>query len=136
MAKKIGYEVTGTKPVCVDFLDGRSISFRPGQRFEAAVTNTSVQRLVRVHEVRKLNANEVIPPLPPKLGASRRVQNIMQHRADVEAAKLAARAKAIASKKALPQPEPEVDLGSLFTQKKTFKSKPTSVAIEQLATDE
>ena len=137
MAKKVGYEVTGTKPVCVDFLDGRSVSFRPGQRFEAAVTNSSVLRLVRVHEVRKLSAVEVIPPLPPKLGAPRRVQNILKRRADVEAAKIAAQAKMAASKKAPPQAEPEeVDLGSLSKQKKTSKTKPRPVAFERPSVDE
>lgn len=123
MAKKVGFEVVSTRPVCVDFRDGRTISFQPGQRFEAAVTNNSVARLLRVREVRKLGQFERIPPLPVKLGAPKRVQNIMKRRAEVEQARRLALAKTAASKKAPPEPEPVVDLSSPI-KKKTTKKKP------------
>jgi len=100
MAKRIGFEVTGTKPACVDFRDGRTISFRPGQRFHATLTNQSVLRLLRTKSVRKLGPFEAVPALPVKLGAPKRVQNIMKARSQVEAAKKAAQAKFAASKQA------------------------------------
>jgi len=117
MAKKIGLEVVSTKPVCVDFLDGRTVSFRPGQRFEAEVTNSSVMRLLRTREVRKLSAFEAIPSMPVKLGAPKRVQNVLKARAKVESAKRAAAAKLATSKAAPPSIE-EIDLS---TNKKTSK---------------
>jgi hypothetical protein len=125
MAKQIGFEVVATKPVCVDFRDGRSVSFRPGQRFKADMTNASVMRLVRTREVRKLTRYESVPPLPVKLGAPRRVQNVMKARAKIEAAKRAALAKMEASKKAPPKAEPVVDLSSPIKKKPT-KKKPKS----------
>ena len=124
MAKKLGFEVVATKPVCVDFRDGRTISYRPGARFTASVTNASVQRLLRSREVRKLNMNEAVGAEPIKLGAPRRVQKLLQRRAEVDAARRVALAKQAASKKAQPAPEP-VDLSSLTKPtKKTAKKKP------------
>jgi len=124
MAQKIGFEVVATKPVCVDFRDGRSVSFRPGQRFTAALTNSSVQRLLRVREVRKLGPFEAIPPMPVKLGAPRRVQNIMKRRAEVDQARRVALAKMEASKQAPPKPEPVVDLASPVKKTSKKQSRP------------
>lgn len=121
MAKLIGFEVTGTKSVCVDFRDGRAISFRPGQRFEATLMNSSVLRLLRVKELRKLSPFEVVPALPVKLGAPKRVQNIMKARAQVDAARKAALAKLAASKKA----PPKIEEALPAPKKKTKKSKST-----------
>lgn len=123
MAKKVGFEVVSTKPVCVDFRDGRSISFRPGQRFEATVTNSSVARLLRTRSVRKLGPFEQVPPTPVKLGAPKRVQNILRRRAEIEKARKAAIAKMESSKKAPPTPEPIIDLASPI-KKMAFKPKP------------
>ena len=105
MAKTAGFEVIATKPVCVDFRDGRTVSFRPGQRFEATLTNSSVLRLLRIREVRKLSPHEPIKALPVKLGAPKRHQTVMKARAQVEQAKRAALAKIEASKKAPPKIE-------------------------------
>ena len=103
--KQFGFEVVATKPVCVDFRDGRAVSFRPGQRFTAALTNPSIQRLLRVQEIRQLGDREAVPPLPPKLGAPQRVQNIMTARAEVQEARRLAEAKLAASRKAPPKIE-------------------------------
>ncbi len=105
MAKRVGFEVVATRPVCVDFRDGRTVSYRPGQRFKAALTNTSVARLLRISEVRKLGPYEAVPPMPIKLGAPRRVQSIMKTRSKIEQAKKAARAKMEASRMAPPKIE-------------------------------
>ena len=105
MAKKVGYEVIAQRPVCVDFLDGRVVSFRPGQRFEATKTNQTVNRLVRTRDLRVLEPFETIPALPVKLGAPRRVQDVLKARAEVEQARLAAQAKQIASRLAPPEIE-------------------------------
>ena len=105
MAKKVGYEVIAQRPICVDFRDGRVVSFRPGQRFEASKTNQSVLRLVRTRSVRKLGALETVPALPIKLGAPRHVQNVLKVRADVAAAKKAAQARMAASRQAPPKIE-------------------------------
>ena len=122
MAKIVGFEVVATRPVCVDFRDGRTISYRPGQRFEASLTNSSVQRLVRIKEIRKLGPFEAIPPMPVKLGATRRVQNIMKRRSEVEQARVAAQAKMAASRLAPPVSEPAVDLASPIKKKTSKKS--------------
>jgi hypothetical protein len=136
MAKKVGFEVVSTRPVCVDFRDGRSISYRPGQRFIAAMTNSSVQRLLRIREVRKLGAFEAVPAMPIKLGAPRRVQNILRRRAEVDQARKAALAKMEASKKAPPKPEPVVDLASPIKKKKPFKKQPKSAVSPETRTTE
>src|SRR3990167_9042692 len=107
--KKNGYEVVATRPVCVDFSDGRAVSFRPGQRFEADVHNTSVQRLLRVGEVRQLNPREPIAPLPVTLGRPPAEAQIITSRAAVAmqakiaAAKQEAAAKMVASRSAPPK---------------------------------
>jgi sulfite reductase alpha subunit-like flavoprotein len=133
MAKKVGFEVVSTRPVCVDFRDGRTVSYRPGQRFEAARTNSSVQRLLRVRELRELGPFEAVPPMPVKLGATRRVQNILKRRSEVDQARRAALAKMAASKKAPPKSEPVVDLATPLKKKKktSKKSKPTPNAPER-----
>ncbi len=120
MAKKVGYEVTGTKPVCVDFPDGRVVSFTPGMRFEAHTTNSSVRRLLRIREVRALAPSENVPPLPQKLGAPKRVRDILESRSKVARARKLAEARAARanlakkSKKKKSTSGPEfVDLGSL-----------------------
>ena len=136
MAKKAGFEVVATKPVCVDFRDGRSVSYQPGQRFTAAMTNTSVLRLLRVKEIRKLSKFEAMPPEPVKLGAPRRVQSVLKRRQEIEAARRAAAAKLAASKKAPAKPEPVVDLSSPIKKKKTTKKKTTtSKASDQRSTE-
>jgi len=103
--KKVGYEVIARRPVCVDFADGRVISFKPGMRFKSIPSNPSVARLFRNRDLRKLGPQEVIQPLPPKYGAPRNVQAILQARASVAAAHKLAAAKLAASKDAPPQIE-------------------------------
>jgi hypothetical protein len=110
--RKAGYEVIATRPVCVDFRDGRSISFRPGMRFESIPSNPAVVRLLRVGEIRKLGTMERVPPLPVGFGAPRKKQAIMSARREVEAARIAAEQKMRASKAAPPKievakPEPK-----------------------------
>ena len=128
--KLTGYEVTGTRPVCVDFADGRVVSFRPGMRFTAVPVNRSVLRLLRTREIRKLTQYEQVPALPPKLGAPHRVQNVLKARAEVEAARRLATAKLAASKAAAPKievakPKP----------KPPQPKKPASVAPSKPASD-
>jgi len=105
MAKRIGFEVVATRPVCVDYRDGRAISYRPGHRFEATMLNSSVQRLLRGGEIRKLGPFERVPPMPVGLGKPKRVQSIMKARAEVAQAKRAATARLEASRKAPPKIE-------------------------------
>lgn len=112
MAKKVGYEVTALKAVCVDFPDGRVVSFQPGTRFTAHPTNTSVRRLARSNEIRKLGPYEAVPPLPVKLGAPHKVQNVLLARKQVEQARKAAEAKA-KRLAAQPQQPTNVNLGAL-----------------------
>ena len=112
MAKKTGYEVTAQKPVCVDFPDGRVVSFRPGTRFEAHPTNASVRRLLRVREIRVLSPMEKVPVLPVKLGAPKKVRAILESRNKLARAKQLAQAKLRASRKSGPAVE-TVDLGAL-----------------------
>jgi hypothetical protein len=100
--KKVGYEVTARKPVCVDFTDGRSISFRPGMRFEALPSNPSVVRLLRVREVRKLSPLEPVPILPIKLGLPRKAKAILESRRAIEQARKLAEMKMAKSKAAPP----------------------------------
>jgi len=118
MAKITGYEVTATRPVSVDFPDGRAVSFRPGMRFTAHPTNVSVRRLLSTQDVRQLGPHEAVPPLPVKLGASRELQAVLKSRAEVATAQKAAAAKTAASKTAPPTVE-TVNLGS--TKKKSTK---------------
>ena len=114
MAKKVGYEVTATKPVCVDFPDGRVVSFRPGTRFEAHPTNASVRRLVKVQSVRTLGPFDAIPALPVKLGAPRQVTKVLNARDKVAQARKKALAKLAASKaRPAPQKLDPIDLGAL-----------------------
>ena len=112
MAKKVGYEVTAQKPVCVDFPDGRVVSFRPGTRFEAHPTNASVRRLLRVREIRQLGAMERVPPLPVKLGAPKSVRDVLTARSQLARAKKLAQARLMASRKSGSTRE-HVDLGAL-----------------------
>lgn len=105
MAKKIGFEVIAQRPVCVDFRDGRVVSFRPGQRFEVERTNSTALRLERNRDVRRLGPREVVPALPVKLGAPRGVQAVLKARAQVEQAKKAALARFEASRQAPPKIE-------------------------------
>jgi hypothetical protein len=105
--KKQGYEVVAQKPVCVDFSDGRSFSFRPGHRFEADAHNTTVQRLLRVGEIRTLGAGELVPVMPVTLGRVPAEAQILQTRASLDQqnianAKAASAAKMSASKSAAP----------------------------------
>jgi len=100
MAKKVGLEVIAQRPVCVDFRDGRTISFRPGQRFEASKTNASVARLIRTQSVRVLGPRELVPMLPVKLGAPKPIQNVLKVRSEVAQAKKAAQARLAASRQA------------------------------------
>ena len=100
MAKKLGFEVIGSRAVCVDFRDGRSISFRPKQRFYATLMNASVLRLLRTNAVRRLSAAEPVPALPPMLGKPRQVREVLEARAQVAAAQKASVAKLAASRNA------------------------------------
>jgi hypothetical protein len=118
MAKRIGFEVISTRPVCVDFRDGRAISFRPGHRFKSTLTNTSVLRLLRAGEIRKLSPFEPVPPMPVGLGEPRHVQNIKKARAEVAQAKKAALAKLEASRKA----PPKIEVAKPAPKKKSKKS--------------
>lgn len=112
MAKRVGYEVTALKPVCVDFPDGRVVSFRPGMRFEAHPTNMSVRRLLSVRELRVLGLNERVPALPEKLGAPKAVRDILKARKEVARAHKLAKVRMLESKKN-PAPAEEIDLGNL-----------------------
>ena len=105
MAKKVGFEVIAQRPVCIDFRDGRTVSFRPGQRFEASKTNTAVMRLIRTRAVRVLGPYESLPALPIKLGAPRHVQSVLKARAQVAQARKVAEARMAASRQAPPQIE-------------------------------
>jgi len=121
MAKIIGYEVTAQKPVCVDFLDGRVVSFRPGSRFEAHPTNTSVRRLLKVREVRQLGETETVPPLPVKLGAPKEVRSLIQARNRVAKAQQLSIARAKETKAKANAPE-YIDLGAMNRPKRKKSS--------------
>ena len=112
MAKQVGYEVTAMRPVCVDFPDGRVVSFRPGMRFIAHPANSSVIRLLRIRDVRQLSALDNVPVLPVKLGAPHKIQNILKTRAEVAQARRKAEAAAKAKARAVSAPPSAVNLAS------------------------
>lgn len=125
MAKKIGYEVIAQRPVCVDFRDGRVVSFRPGQRFEVERTNATALRLERNKDVRRLGPREVIPTLPVKLGAPRNVQAVLAARSQVETAKKAALARFEASRQAPPKIEEAKPVPAPIKKKPKTKAETT-----------
>jgi hypothetical protein len=135
MAKKVGYEVIARRPVCVDFRDGRVVSFRPGQRFEAERTNSSVMRLERVKDVRRLGPMEAVPPLPVKLGAPRRVQAVLKARAQVAAARKAALARFEASRQAPPKIEEAKPMPAPVKKKKPKKKTKAETTSSQPEAD-
>ena len=100
--KKQGYEVTGRRPVCVDFQDKRSVSFAPGMRFEAHPSNPGVVRGLRARVLRKLGLREVVPPQVVKLGVSPRLRRKLAAQAQIDAARASAQAKMRVSKDAPP----------------------------------
>lgn len=53
------YQVVGARPCMIDHPTGDSVSYRPGQIFEASPTLASVQRALRVRAVRELSPREV-----------------------------------------------------------------------------
>lgn len=128
MAKQVGYEVTAQRPVCVDFRDGRSVSFRPGQRFEAEVSNVSVQRLLRNKDVRVLSASEAVPATPVKIGALPRVQAVVKVRNEVEKARQAAIARLAATKEAPPVIEEAKPVPAPMWKKPKKQVTPTDVS--------
>lgn len=127
MAKMVGYEVTGVKPVCVDFPDGRTVSFRPGMRFTAHPTNSSVRRLERVRQVRRLGDYERVPALPVKLGAPKEVRNILETRKKMAAAKRLAEMKRGAERRAAKTPDKmePIDLSALNKPKRKKAPEPS-----------
>ena len=112
MAKMTGYEVIAQKPVCVDFPDGRAVSFPPGMRFEAHPTNSAVRRLLKIRDIRQLGPMERVPQLPVKLGATKDVRSILKSRRDMAEARRLAELKAKRSASAKQEPE-AVDLSAL-----------------------
>jgi hypothetical protein len=58
---KHGYQVISMSAVCVDFDDGRSVSFPKGASFFADSNNLQVQRLLRGNAVRELTVFEQKP---------------------------------------------------------------------------
>jgi hypothetical protein len=58
---KTGYQVISMSAVCVDFDDGRSVSFPKGDSFFADSNNTQVRRLLRTGSIRVLTAQERAP---------------------------------------------------------------------------
>lgn len=127
MAKLAGFEVTGVKPVCIDFPDGRVVSFRPGMRFQAHPTNASVRRLMSVREVRALGPFEPVPALPVKLGAPKSVRNTLETRKKLAAARRLAeqrlkKQKQRAPKATTPDQMKPVDLSALNQPKRKQKS--------------
>lgn len=112
MAKMTGYEVVAQKPVCVDFPDGRAVSFPPGTRFEAHPTNSAVRRLLRIRDIRQLGPMERVPALPVKLGSTKEVRSVLKARQQVAEARRLAELKAKRAAAAKQQPE-AVDLSAL-----------------------
>ncbi|MDX1486858.1 MAG: hypothetical protein R3268_01560 [Acidiferrobacterales bacterium] len=127
MAKMVGYEVTGVKPVCVDFPDGRAVSFRPGMRFTAHPTNASVRRLERVRQVRRLGAYEKVPELPVKLGAPKEVRSVLETRKKMAAARRLAETKRTAERKVAKTPDKmePIDLSALNKPRRKKGSEPS-----------
>ena len=136
MAKIVGYQVIAIKPVCVDFLDGRAVSFQPGMRFEAHPTNASVRRLLRTREVRQLGAFEQVPALPEKLGApadlraalaARKALKLKKQQADLKRARLSAASTDLSKAKpvdlsALNKPAPSAPTDDSPRKKSTRRS--------------
>jgi len=126
MAKLVGYEVIGQRPVCVDFSDGRSVSFTPGMRFEAHPTNSTVRRLLKTRSVRELSGLERVPSLPDKLGAPKKVRQTLETRKKLAQERRKAQLKlSRGSKKTEPKTLDEmkpIDLGSLDKPSKSGDS--------------
>lgn len=103
--KKQGYEVIGRRPVSIDFKDKRTVSYRPGMRFQAHPSNQCVVRLLRANEIRQLGPREVVPPQRVVLGAAPRLKRKLDAQGKIEAARAAAEAKMRATKAAPPTVE-------------------------------
>jgi hypothetical protein len=58
---KTGYQVISTSAVCVDFDDGRSVSFPKGDLFYADSNSVQVRRLLRNSAIRELTRFEQAP---------------------------------------------------------------------------
>jgi hypothetical protein len=76
---KVGYEVTGTRPVCIDHLDGRTVAYPPGTTFVADSKNTSANRAFRLKMLRKIDRARVTtvklgvdPVVQAKIDAAKR----------------------------------------------------------------
>jgi len=105
--KKQGYQVIGRQPVCIDFADGRTVSFRPGKRFEAHPTNKSVVRAMRGNSLRQLAANERGTE-PVTLGMDPHRASTIGYRNQLAQNKVAAAAKAKEGvHRATPKPAPK-----------------------------
>lgn len=74
---KTGYQVISMTAVCVDFDDGRSVSFPKGATFYADSNNAQVRRLVRNNDIRELSRGEQAPK-PVVVGLSAGDESLMQ----------------------------------------------------------
>jgi len=77
---KAAYQVIGTRPVCIDFDDGRSMSFPVGASFSVDSSNVQVQRLLRGNEVREMARNERGVQTIDMTGHSPAVESLMKAR--------------------------------------------------------
>lgn len=121
MAKHTGFEVLGLKPACVEFPDGRSVSFPPGTRFEAQLDFPCIRRLLKVKAIRQLNAFERVPELPEKIGAPKDVRNIIEARRRADKMKKERVLKQRTESFSKPE-KPIVDLGALHAPKSKSRS--------------
>lgn len=127
MAKLVGYEVIARKPVCVDFPDGRVVSYKPGMRFTAHATNTSVRRLVSIRELRELGSFETMPVTPAYLGEPKDVRSILEAKQKLNELKRQAEVRrARESKITSPKDMEPVDLSAINRPRRIKPKAPES----------
>jgi hypothetical protein len=88
---KTAYQVISVNAVCVDYDDGRSISYPKGTTFHADSNAPQVRRLLRNNDIRALSRSEQ-QPKPVKLGLSQADASLLKAHHDRKA-KLRADAK-------------------------------------------
>lgn len=93
---KTAYQVISTTAVCVDYDDGRSVSYPKGATFHADSNLTHVRRLLRNNSIRELTRTEQ-QPKTVTLGLSAADASLLKaHQSRKQALRAAAKAKPVA----------------------------------------
>lgn len=111
MKKRI-FKVMSIAPVCVDYDDGRSISYQKGQAFEASPLSPQIARMLRNKQIREVDRFERVE-IAQNLGYSPEEQSQLKAR---EARKQRMRDQAAAQQKQA-ENQKKVEIASPLTQR-------------------